>query len=525
MSLRPLALSASAVALLTALTACSGGATPGADADTPSSGSATLKVAFLGGISTPDPDTAYDGPELNLVNSAYEGLLAYKPGQADPELEGVLATDWSANDDNTVFTFTLRDGVTFHDGTPFTSAAVAASFQRRTDVGEGPSYMVAGVKKVATPSDDEVVITLKYPNSSFLALLASPFGPKMISPTALKEHPVSDQGTDWFDSHDAGTGPYTYGDFHEGVSYELDAYDDYWGTKPGYSEIDFPVVADMSTVQLQMKSGDLDAVIGYADDTTYDDFTQDSDLATYAFSSMQTPTMFVNPQSAALGDDATRKAFVSGIDFADLATSSLGSTAEPTTEVFPKNLLPSDVDQQVIQYDSGALASLADGALSGKTITIGYPASSPSGKSLSDHLAATLNGAGIDAKSVSFGSGTYYSALAKGADAPDITFFSGFPDTAHPDSWGYVFYTPDGGLDLFGAEVPEATKLLGEAVEDDDIAKYGQAAELVSESAYWYSVATSLGTVVTQKDVGGVEDSWNPVITGVLDLDLLHPES
>lgn len=507
------------VAVAAALSAC-GGSTPDSSG---SSSSDTLKVAFLGSISTPDPDTAYDGYELNLVNSAYEGLLDYQPGTEEPTLVGRLATDWTANDDNTEFTFTLREGVTFHDGTAFTADAVKASFDRRTDVDGGPAYMVAGVKSITTSGDYQVTITLSSPNSAFLDLLASPFGPKMISPTALEEHPWTGEEDNWFATADAGTGPYQYANFDPDVSYELTAYPDYWGDAPGYDTIHFDVVSSMSTVQLELESGDVNGLIGYTDSASFDSLEEEDGLSTYAFPSMQTPTLFVNPKSEALGDDSTRKEFVSGIDFPSLVEDALGDTGTSTTEVFPENLLSSDIDQQVIDYDAGALADLGDGALKGKTITCGYPESSASGQALCDNVTAALNSAGVTAESTSYASGTYYTAVGKGADGPDITFFAGFPDTAHPDAWGTVFYTPEGGLDLFGASVPGVSDLLAEAVETGDEDLYGQVAQKVSASAYWYSAATSLGTAVFTDDVGGVEQSWNPVITGYLELQYLSP--
>ncbi len=458
-----------------------------------------------------------------MVNSAYEGLLDYQAGQADPKLVGRLATAWKANADNTEFTFTLRDGVTFHDGTPFTAAAVKNSFDRRVKVDGGPAYMVKGIKSVTTNGDHEVTVRLSSPNASFLDLLASPFGPKMISPTALKAHPWTGEDNDWFATNDAGTGPYEYTGFNPGVSYALKSYSSYWGSKPGYANVDFSVVSNMSTVQLQLQHGDVDGLIGYTDSASFSSLKKVSNLKSYAFPSMQTPTLFVNPKSATLGDDATRKSFVAGIDFPTLAKTALGDTGTSTTQVFPQNLLPADENQQKITYDAGALTALAGGRLSGRTIKCGYAESSSSGQALCDNLTAMLNQKGIKASSAGYAAGTYYSGLGKGKDAPDVTFFSGFPDTASPDAWGFVFYTPDGGLDLFGASVPGLADKLGEAAAKNDDALYGQAAAMVSESAYWYSVANSLGTAVFQSDVTGVDTSWNPVITGVLQLQDLSP--
>jgi peptide/nickel transport system substrate-binding protein len=506
-------------ALGLSLAACGGstpGGTPGSDKAAGTSG--PLKLAFVGAISTPDPDTAYDGSELNLVNSAYEGLLDYQPGQAEPKLVGRLATAWKANADNTEFTFTLRQGVTFHDGTPFTAAAVKASFDRRTKVAGGPAYMVAGVDSVTTNGDHAVTVKLSSPSASFLDLLASPFGPKMISPTALKAHPWTGEDDDWFATHDAGTGPYAYTAFDPGVSYGLKSYAKYWGAAPGYANVSFSVVSNLSTVQLQLQHGDVDGLIGYTDSSSFSALKKVTDLKTYAYPSMQTPTLFVNPKSAALGDDTARKSFVSGIDFPTLAKLALGDTGTSTTQVFPQNLLPSGVNQQKITYAAGALASL-----SGKKISCGYAESSSSAQALCDNLTAMLNKAGIKATSTGFAYGTYFPALGKGKDAPDVTFFSGFPDTASPDAWGTVFYTPDGGLDLFGASVPGLADKLSEAASKDDDALYGEAASMASESAYWYSVANSLGTSVFRSSVSGVDKSWSPVITGVLQLQDLRP--
>ncbi|MFT4085520.1 MAG: ABC transporter substrate-binding protein [Nocardioides sp.] len=521
-------IASAALGLVTALAlaGCGGGTTPGTGAATGgTTSSSTLHLAFLDAISTPDPDTAYDGSELNLVNSAYEGLLTYQAGNSDATLVGALATDWSANKANTVFSFTLRKGVTFHDGTRFTSAAVEASFQRRTKVDGGPAYMVADVKSVATPSPTKVVITLTHPNSSFLDLLASPFGPKMISPTALKAHPWTGESNDWFATHDAGTGPYEYADFTPGTSYDLKAYADYWGTAPGYRTVHFDVVSSMSTIQLELEKGQLDGLVGYTDSAAFSSFQKDSGLKTYTFPSMQTPTLFVNPNSATLGAASTRLSFLAGIDFAALTKAALGDTAEATDQVFPVNLLPAAVNKQRITHDGDALSRLASGALKGQTITCGYPASSPASQALCDNLVATLNAAGIAGKSVGYSSGTYYSGLGKGAHPADITFFTGFPDTAAPDAWGHVFYSPSGGLDLFGATVPGLDAILDKAAENGDTKLYGRAASMVSKSGWWYSVATSLNTAVFSPTVAGVEQSWEPVITGVLQLQYLHPAS
>jgi peptide/nickel transport system substrate-binding protein len=83
------------------------------------SGDQTLRTAFSADPAPLDPDSYYEAEGLAITTSVYEGLLQYKPDS--DELEGELATDWEVSEDGLTYTFTLRDDVTFSDGTPFNS--------------------------------------------------------------------------------------------------------------------------------------------------------------------------------------------------------------------------------------------------------------------------------------------------------------------------------------------------------------------------------------------------------------------
>ena len=99
----------------------------------------------------------------------------------------------------------MRHDVHFHDGTPFTSAAVAASFGRRLAVDQAPAYMLADLSSVGTSNPYVAVVHLKTPNSAFMDYLASAYGPKMESPAVLKAHAGTDHDQTWLKTHDAGT--------------------------------------------------------------------------------------------------------------------------------------------------------------------------------------------------------------------------------------------------------------------------------------------------------------------------------
>ncbi|KAA0091491.1 ABC transporter substrate-binding protein, partial [Mycolicibacterium sp. P1-18] len=122
MTTRLRAVAAVAAVAVVALTAC-GGSDSGSSTPNAAPTDKVLHLSFLQDPGQPpDPDIFYAGQGLLLTTNTYEGLLQYKGGTDKPELEPLLATEWTASPDNKVFTFKLREGVKFHDGTPFTSA-------------------------------------------------------------------------------------------------------------------------------------------------------------------------------------------------------------------------------------------------------------------------------------------------------------------------------------------------------------------------------------------------------------------
>jgi peptide/nickel transport system substrate-binding protein len=202
---------------------------------TGSSGEATsspaLRTAFSTDPSPLDPDTYYESEGEEVISQAYQGLLRYKPDS--PQIEGLLATSWTKSSDGLTYTFKLRKGVRFSDGTPFDAAAAKASLERRTALNGGPSYMLADVKSYSTRNRYTLVVHLDKPVAPFLDYLASMFGPMMTSPTAVAMHQKGhDHAHGWLAFHTAGTGPYVLSTAQHGVRYALTPNTYYWGAKP-----------------------------------------------------------------------------------------------------------------------------------------------------------------------------------------------------------------------------------------------------------------------------------------------------
>jgi peptide/nickel transport system substrate-binding protein len=148
----------------------------------------TLRLAYLADMAQADPDVFYDIEGNTVILSVYEGLLKYKPDST--EVVPSLAQSWEVSPDGLTYTFHLRTGVKFHDGTPFNAQAVKTSFQRRLDVGAAPAYMVQPIASMQTPDANTFVVRLKHPVAPFLHYMASSWGPKMISPRPLPTMPA-----------------------------------------------------------------------------------------------------------------------------------------------------------------------------------------------------------------------------------------------------------------------------------------------------------------------------------------------
>ena len=221
--------------------------------------SRTLRLAFVADMQVPDPDIFYEIEGNAVVTSLYEGLVKYANNST--RIIPALATSWTVSGDGRTYTFHLRHGVRFHDGTPFTSADAKFSFERRKGVNSAPAYMLADVVSMATPDPYTFVVHLSQPVSAFLDYMASPYGPKMVSEKAVVAHEVGghpgDWAQGWLKTHDAGTGPYEISQFVPGSHYVLTADPSYWGTKPYYRTVDIQIIPDISTQEVELGDGQL----------------------------------------------------------------------------------------------------------------------------------------------------------------------------------------------------------------------------------------------------------------------------
>lgn len=502
-------LAAAAVIPLLALAACSSSGTAAKANPAPTDG--VLTVGLLGDIGQPpDPDIYYANNGLAIVLNAYEGLVQYKNDVDTVQIAPRLATSWTVNDANTVYTFHLRDGVTFHDGTPFTSAAVKTSFDRRNAVKGGAAYMTAGVQSVATPDAQTAVVTLKAPNSAFLDYLASPFGPKMESPTALAKHAGSDNAQTYLQTHDVGTGPYELSSAKTGSDYKMTQYSKYWGTTSPFTKIDLPVYSDVSALQLAFDNGDVSAIVAALPSSSLTKYDKNPKFNSAFLPTLQSALLTVNPTRSFFETKQARTAFLQSIDQKQLVKEVLGARSSVATTLYAKGMISDGSDKQNISYDPKVFAVYAKKLPSGTPITIGYASDNTNAQSMANIVTANLQNDGLKATAQAYPTSTVFGWINDPTKGPDA-FIDGNngPDGGSPYMWGHVFWDKTGGIDYFGCDVPSTDADLNQAVATGDESLYAKAAQTYSANGCYMNLSYNKDWVVSQKWLTGVAAAHN----------------
>jgi peptide/nickel transport system substrate-binding protein len=238
------------------------GATGGEPGDAEGSGG-VLRIAMSAGNvpwpSTP-PNEGYEGYRF-VGNNIYDALTRLNLDQAEeiPEPGPSLATSWEVSDDLTEWTFTLREDVTFHDGTPFDADAVIFQFERMKnpdfefyDATNAPRYAATfryfeSWEKI---DDHTVKFTMTQPYAWTLYDLLGIYYP---SPEAVRTY-----GNEDYNQHATGTGPFVMTKYVDGETMELTANEDYWGGRPKLDKIILVPQAEPASRLSALQAGEVD---------------------------------------------------------------------------------------------------------------------------------------------------------------------------------------------------------------------------------------------------------------------------
>jgi peptide/nickel transport system substrate-binding protein len=384
-----------------------------------------------------DPASAYDQEQVALENM-YETLTRFdsKTQKIMPE----LATKWKSSQGGKVWTFTLRRGVKFHTGRPFTAQAAKAALLRMIKINQAAAYAWTAVKSITTPTPYTLVLHLAYPQP--MALVASAQYSGYMYDTKASG---SDDLTKWFgDGHDAGTGPYEVQTASPGQEVELTLkqFPGYWGGWKGshYTNIVYRVVRQDSTALQLAKSGQV-SFVQQMSPQLWATVKGTPGLVTPTANSFENLLVYLNTASGPLQNKAVRQAVADAIDYNGIVAA-LAGAAIRQPGIIPTGLFGHSSTVPLHKTDVAKAKQLLAGAGFGPgkqkiTLQVTYTQGDSNEQLISTLMKSNLAPLNIDLNVQSLTTSTKYAKArsTNPADRQDMTFIYWYPDYPDPATW------------------------------------------------------------------------------------------
>ncbi len=398
-----------------------------------------ITVAIAGNPESLDPATTFDGIAYQITSHIYEPLIA---ADGSNEYRGGpgLAESWTVSPDGLTWTFNIRPGAKFHDGTEANADAVVYNINRWWDpdhphyIGDsayfgyffGPPKGEAGSSfvNVTVLGSTKVVIQLSAPDSNILAKLAyPPFG--IASPQAIQANTLS--------SNPVGSGPYTF------VTWQTDQYvdlaaNDQWAPMPEMVKLRFQVVPSPEDRLAALKSGQVQASPGLQD--LLDEVQMAGSLRVEWHPSVDIGYMGINRAFTPLDNVLVRQAIAHAVNREAIVADAYAPGDLVATDVVPPQLWGADPDLEDYAYDPQMAINLLNqaGYPNGFAATLSFRdvfrSYMPNPGATAAAIAADLEAIGIDVTVEQLESSEFIDQMSAGE--LELFLIGWSPDYAHP---------------------------------------------------------------------------------------------
>lgn len=468
-----------------------------------------------------DPAITMDNNDWTISYPAYQRLIRYKG--ASTEIEGDLAASWKVSKDNLTYTFKLRGGQKFDDGSPVDANAVKFSFDRLMRIAQGPSEPFPTDLKCTVLDPMTVQFTMGKVCPFFIFVLANNCG-AIINPKVMDKAVNNDDAKAWLAGHTAGSGAFKLTDWVKGQTLTLDQNPNWAGKKPALKKMVVKIVGEASSRRLQLESGDLDIVESLPVDQ-FAEVSKKPDLTVTQNPSLLVTYLYINNTRPPLNNPEVRQAINYAVDYTGIIKSIMKGQAKQMRGAIAEGMWAHDKD--AFQYNNDmakAKALLAKNNVHNLTLGFLYSNRDPNWEPIALSTQAQLAQLGITVKLESMANASMRERINK-ADF-DLSIGNWSPDFADPSQFMNAWFE-EGRKGLAGNRSfysnPTVDKMVREAASMYDpkarTKLYQEAQRIVLKEAPYVFLYQKNSQVGLRKSVKGFV--FNPMLEQIFNIDTM----
>ena len=301
-------------------------------------------------IITLDPARAYEVTNLTVFHAVYETLINV-PADNLTTLEPGLATSWEVSEDGLVYTFHLRDGVTFSSGNPMTAEDIRFSWMRLKNIKGNPSFYADAISNIQVVDDLTLEVTLGQVTPAFLSIVTVPAMSvtdsavvKANGGTDASDADTTDTAQNYLDQNSAGTGPFILTDWTPNTQATMVRNDRYWNGPASLAGVTLTQVNDSTTALQQLQRGDVDIVDNVEKDLA-EQVTADATLKLEQGKSLNLSYLAMSPNETLgglLANQQARQAVAYAIDYDGISDGLLLGYTDRPAAMLPIGIQGSD---------------------------------------------------------------------------------------------------------------------------------------------------------------------------------------
>ncbi len=470
----------------------------------------TLTVALHGEIDTIDPHQSVTIVGNQVYQNIVESLVT--PNANLDAMEPELATDWTISEDGLTYTFNLRQGVTFHNGQPFTSADVIYSYNRimNPDFPAADASSFTMVEAIEAPDENTVVFKLAYPFGAFLSKLEQLW----IIP--------NDESID-VEQNLVGTGPFAFKEWISGDHITLERFANYWDNgKPYLDAVVYRPIPEDATKLVELQTGGLNFIsnVPYKDVAKLE---QDTNLTVYRTLGVVRDHFGFNVNKPPFDNALVRQAMGYLIDREAIAEAIFEGHAQPAQIAIPESHWAfNPAIANTYTYDPAKAKELLTeaGYPDGFSATIKVSPTYPLEIKMAELIAEAGREIGVNFEIIQLEWSTWIDeVVSKGDFDTEIVLISGGMD---PDDFFYQWHHSGEVFNLWRYSTPELDKMLEDARKassqeerkalyyqiQDTLIKEAPMVHIVYNESIMASASNVKGFVMTGREDMTFKDVW-----------------